>query len=337
MEEVEDEGDVLEEGADALLEGAFAIGDDYPGVVLGGVAAGHLGLDVGDEGVLAGQQAGPDPLVGGALARRAGLGGLGGVGEEALHHGFGGPHQGRLGEHGADRRHALLVSLLALAQPHGAGGPFGLDHGNALAVYGADQDLAVPNSDLGGGPGGVEGVEVGGGFEHELLGAALGDGDAGGVGHQGDGLVEGPADRSPDKSAADLIAVGPGRQLQFGVEGVDAVVARGAVTHTGDRHLPEQGEQATGVGPAVAQPHRAAGAGQHDRRPDVAVAPAVEVGLEQRPHDLPAPLLGPPLDLGHPEALRGGGRQEALQVPERLQPRCPLRPASRHSAHERSV
>ncbi len=52
VQEVEHERDVLEAGDDAALQRALAVGDDHPGVLVVGVAAGHLGLDVVDERVL---------------------------------------------------------------------------------------------------------------------------------------------------------------------------------------------------------------------------------------------------------------------------------------------
>jgi hypothetical protein len=52
VQQVEHERDVLEAVDDTALESAFAVGDDHPGPFVLGVAAGHLGLDVGDERLL---------------------------------------------------------------------------------------------------------------------------------------------------------------------------------------------------------------------------------------------------------------------------------------------
>jgi len=83
-------------------------------------------------------------------------------------------------EHGGDGGHALLVGLLPLAPAHRAKGRLGLHHRDALAVDRPDDD----------GPGRLGGrdlslrvelVEVLGRVAHDVLGASLGDGDAGGL------------------------------------------------------------------------------------------------------------------------------------------------------------
>jgi hypothetical protein len=78
----------------------------------------------------------------------------------------------------------------------------------------------------------------------------------------------------------------------------------------------------------VGQAHRAVGAVDDDRRPDVAVAAGVEVGLQGEANQLPATQFGLALDLAQTEVVSGRRGEVALQVPQRFQ---------RRATHERPV
>ena len=251
-----------------------------------------------------------------------------GDGEEAVDDVGGSAHAGLLAEHGSHCRHLLLVRLVAFVSPHGPRRALRFDHRDAFAVDRPDEDRLRWEARCGAGAPGVERLEVGGGVLDDLLRRALRDGDAGHLGEHRDGLVERAADGRSHNSSLEFVAVGPRRKAQFGVEGVDARLPRGAVTDPGHRDRPEDGEHRPGVQLLVGEAHRAVGAVDDDGRPDVAVTAGVEVGLEGEAHQFPAPLFGLALDLGQTEVVSGRRGQVALQVPERFQ---------RRAAHERPV
>src|SRR5271157_2218981 len=99
-----------------MLQSPFAVGHDDPGFAVRRIATLHLGLHLGDEGILARQQAGPDALLLGPVIPLAAAA-PGRLIKETLHDSFWRPDIGFLGEHRADGGHALLVALLSPAEP----------------------------------------------------------------------------------------------------------------------------------------------------------------------------------------------------------------------------
>lgn len=331
MQQVEDEGDVVvfEDSGDAVLQGAFAVGDDHPGAVVVGVAAGHLGAEVGDEGVLARPQAGPHPFALRAvttlmpLVRRGCLlvGLLVVEGEEAGDDVVGGAGTRLLAEHAAHGGHLLVVALLALAPPDGLGSRFGLDHGDALAVDRTYQDEFLRLGVAALGALGVERVEVDAGVDDELFGAALGDHHAGGVGEQGHGGVEGCVHRGDDQPALQFVAVAARGQPELGIEGMETGLPRPAVADAAHRDLAEQGDVPAGVGALAAVAQHTLGRSHLHGRADVAVTARVDVGLQRKAHQLTAALLALALDRSQPQLVGGGCGQPAFQLRERRQRR----------------
>ena len=195
----------------------------------------------------------------------------------------------RVAVHGTDGRHAFLVAFLAFAGPDGFDGRCGLDHRYAFAVDHPDKDLAD-----GYGPAAlrVEPGEVNRGIYDDPFGAAFGYGHAGGGGNQRDRFVERAAHTGSYETPGDLVAVSPCRQLEFGVEGVDAGLAAGAVPDAGDHDRTEQGDELAGMGSFVRQQDRAALGVKDDRGADVAVTAVVDVGLDHESDHFTAAPFG---------------------------------------------
>lgn len=132
-----------------------------------------------------------------------------------------------------------------------------------------------------------------------------------------DGLVEGAAHRGAGEVALDLVAEGPGRQAELGVEGMDARMPGGAIADSGDAHLSHHRHDPPGVGLLVGQAQRPVLVLDDEGVADVAVAAAVQVRLQRQPSDLAAPCERLPLQFGQPDPPTPCPVEVALQVAER--------------------
>jgi len=72
---------------------------------------------------------------------------------------------------------------------------------------------------------------------------------------------------------------------------MDRLASAGAVSHTRDADLAEQGHQRTGVNALVSQTDRLVLLGHDDRLADVPVATRVDVRLQRQAQDLTAAAL----------------------------------------------
>jgi hypothetical protein len=184
-----------------------------------------------------------------------------------------------LKEDGRNGRHALLLTLLTLAQPDGFRGRFAFYHGNALAVDRRDEELtyiALPGVAFL-----VEGLKVDAGIEHDLLGAALGNEDTVQIREHADRLVEWPLDGCLCHTPLDLVAVDSLRELKLGIERVDPSTAWQSVSHAGNGDLAEDGDQSARAEASVAIEERAAVGGPYPyHRVPVPGAASVDVLLK---------------------------------------------------------
>ena len=205
----------------------------------------------------------------------------------------------------------------ALLPPHHPLCQLGLHHGDALAVDGADEDVAL--GELARGTSVlVEAVDVTGGVDHDLLGAAFGDADPGQLPDCVHGLVERSAHRGPGQVALDLVAEATSRQAQLGVEGVEALMPGSTVADPGDAELAHHGHDAPGVQPLVGKAHPLSGLLQHEGRADVSDTTGVDVRLQRPSADLSDLRDRLPLELVESEASAAGPLQVALQLTECL-------------------
>jgi len=159
-----------------------------------------------------------------------------------------GAHPGRAGEDRGDRRHALLVGLLAFGQPRCWLRAGWLDHGNALAIHGCHQNRA------GGGlrrtlP--VKSIEVLRGIRQNLLQAAFGDGHAGQIGYGLYRIQEGILHGGFNQAALKFVRERAGGQSQRPIQRKDSGHTWAGVAHANQFDSPKDGGKRTGAQPSV--------------------------------------------------------------------------------------
>lgn len=164
----------------------------------------------------------------------------------------------------------------------------------------------------------IEALEIDAGVEHDLLGASPGHLDPVHVREQTDCVVERPLDCCPHQPPLDLVAVDALRELELGVEGVNAPIAPVAVAHPGDGDLTEQRDQAAHVHALVCVEDRTPIGRAHAQRcPHVPRSAPLDMLLEQEAMDFLPAALDLALDGEQPQALAGVAAQPALQIPKR--------------------
>src|SRR5256884_539217 len=153
--------------------------------------------------------------------------------EKAFHHLLGSANPRCSYEHRGLRGHLLAVGLLSLGQSYRPLSPFGLDHGNALAVDGRYQNRTRTGRRWGCALD-IEGVEVLGSLLKDFFDAAHGNRRTGDFRNALAGFPERSLHRCLDHALLQLIRERACWQLQSFIQRMDARGARPAVAHSLD-------------------------------------------------------------------------------------------------------
>src|SRR2546429_670252 len=258
------------------------VGYHDPGFLVLRISPPHLGLHLGDEGILAQKQSGSHPL---RLRQVIAFGWVRfrGLGKQPLDHRLGCPDIRFLGKHRTHGGHAFLVSLFSPSESNFAFPTGGLDHRHALAIDRSDQEWAAvrgePKTTL---P--VEAVKIYAGVGDDLLCRAFRKVYAEGIGKFFDRFIKGSLDGGFDQAPLDLVAIGSSWQAQDGVQWIEAVLPPGTIFHARDGNGSKDGDQTTRTEPLVAVDDLLRRALWVDDQPiaNTAVAPAIDMGLKHQ-------------------------------------------------------